>query len=324
MSYKPRFKITNNILLLIQDISKALGFLSGAKLKIQPTKLRKSNKIKTIQSSLAIEGNSLTIDQITAILLGKRVLAPKKDIIEVQNAIKVYEQIHNYDPLSLNDFLNAHKLLLQDLIEDNGQWRSKGVGIMQGNKIVHIAPKAKTVGQLMLELFDFLKSNKDLSWLIKACVFHYELELIHPFSDGNGRMGRLWQQIILMKEDKIFEYIPIETLIKDNQQQYYKVLRLCDNAGESTLFIEFMLDQIRYAINSYNENILSNVTTPHMRLEYARDYFVNRNFSRKEYILLHKDISTATASRDLKYAVEQKDLQKIGDKNQSFYRFRNY
>lgn len=324
MSYKPRFKITNNILLLIQDISKALGFLSGAKLKIQPTKLRKSNKIKTIQSSLAIEGNSLTIDQITAILLGKRVLAPKKDIIEVQNAIKVYEQICNYDPLSLNDFLNSHKLLLQDLIEDNGQWRSKGVGIMQGNKIVHIAPKAKTVGKLMLELFDFLKSNKDLSWLIKACVFHYELELIHPFSDGNGRMGRLWQQIILMKEDKIFEYIPIETLIKDNQEQYYEVLRLCDKAGESTLFIEFMLGQIRYAINSYNENILSNVTTPHMRLEYARDHFVNRNFSRKEYILLHKDISTATASRDLKYAVEQKALQKIGDKNQSFYRFRNY
>ena len=131
-------------------------------------------------------------------------------------------------------------------------------------------------------------------------------------------------KIILMKEDKIFEYIPIETLIKDNQQQYYEVLRLCDKAGESTLFIEFMLGQIRYAINSYNENILSNVTTPHMRLEYARDYFVNRNFSRKEYILLHKDISTATASRDLKYAVEQKALQKIGDKNQSFYRFKNY
>ena len=321
MSYKPPFKITNNILLLIQDISKSLGFLSGAKLKLQPTKLRKSNKIKTIQSSLAIEGNNLTIDQITAVLLGKRVLAPKKDIIEVQNAIKVYEQICNYNPLSLNDFLNSHKLLLQDLAEDNGKWRSGNVGIMRGNKVVHIAPKAKKVNDLMLELFDFLKSNKDVSWLIKACVFHYELELIHPFSDGNGRMGRLWQQIILMKEDKIFEYIPIEALIKDNQEQYYKVLGICDNLGESTLFVEFMLEQISHAIGSYNENILSNVNTPTMRLEYARDYFINKSFSRKEYILLHKNISTATASRDLKYALDQKKLQKIGDKNQSIYRF---
>ena len=321
MSYKPPFKITNNILLLIQDISKSLGFLSGAKLKLQPTTLRKSNKIQTIQSSLAIEGNNLTIDQITAVLLGKKVLAPKKDIIEVQNAIKVYEQICNYNPLSLNDFLNSHKLLLQDLAEDNGKWRSGNVGIMRGNKVVHIAPKAKKVNDLMLELFDFLKSNKDVSWLIKACVFHYELELIHPFSDGNGRMGRLWQQIILMKEDKIFEYIPIEALIKDNQEQYYKVLGICDNVGESTLFIEFMLEQISHAIGSYNENILSNVNTPTMRLEYARDYFINKSFSRKEYILLHKNISTATASRDLKYALDQKKLQRIGDKNQSIYRF---
>jgi len=321
MTYKPPFEITNNIVQAIQDISKALGFLSGAKIKTQPTELRKCNRIKTIQSSLAIEGNSLTVDQITAVLSGKKILAPQKDIIEVQNAIKVYDKIHSYNPLSIKDFLNAHKLLMENLADENGEWRSGAVGIIKGNKITHIAPQAKRVDKLMKDLFDFLKSSKDLSWLIKACVFHYELEFIHPFSDGNGRMGRLWQQVILMQEDSIFEYLPIETLIKDNQQQYYKVLGLCDKVGESTLFIEFMLKQIHLALADYSHNVLSKVTTPVARLEYAKGYFLDNNFSRKEYILLQKDISTATASRDLKYAVQQKLLQKLGNKNQSLYKF---
>lgn len=321
MSYQPPFNINNNILKLAQDISKALGFLSGAKLRAQPTQLRKSNKIKTIQSSLSIEGNSLTLKQITAILQGQRVLAPKKDISEAQNAIKVYEELNSYNPLSLKDFLNAHKVMMDGLITDNGKWRSSAVGIMQASKVAHLAPPAKRVGILMNDLFSFLKSSKALSWLIKACVFHYELEFTHPFSDGNGRMGRLWQQVILMQEDVIFEYLPIETLIKENQQQYYKVLGICDKAGESTIFIEFMLEQTLSALTDYNDNILSTVTTPSTRLEYAKECFANKTFSRKDYLLLHKDISTATASRDLKYASEKGSLYKLGNKNQTLYKF---
>jgi Fic family protein len=323
MSYRPPFKITNTILLHLQAVSKALGFLAGAKLEVQPTKLRKDNKIKTIQSSLAIEGNSLSTDQITAVLSGKRVLASKKDILEVQNAIQVYDQLSGYRAESTQDFLSAHKLLMQGLIEEAGVWRSGGVGIFKESKVAHMAPQAKKVNGLMKDLFAFIKSNKDISWLIKACVFHYELEFIHPFSDGNGRMGRLWQQVLLMKEDSIFEYIPIEMLIREHQEEYYKVLSKCDKLGHSTLFLEYMLEKISYALQDYSENMTSSIIFASDRMEYALKHFGDKIFSRKDYIKLHKDISTATASRDLKYATENNILEKIGKKNQTMYKFQS-
>ena len=321
MSYRPPFRITNNILTLVQDISKALGFLSGAKLRDKTLCLRKSNKIKTIQSSLSIEGNSLTVEQITDVLEGKRILAPKKDIEEAKNAIKVYDNLKNYDPLSIKSLLEAHKIMMGSLMPSSGKWRSSGVGIIQGEKVAHVAPPAKRVSILMEQLFSFLHIEKEISWTLKACIFHYELEFIHPFTDGNGRIGRLWQQLILMKEDSIYEYLPIETLIKNNQLLYYEVLGKCDQEGEATLFIEFMLERISEILSSYNRKNVSQVNTLKERLYFAKDYFKDKKFTRKEYILLHKDISTATASRDLVLGVSKRYLKKNGQKNQTQYRF---
>ncbi len=321
MNKKPSFTITAKILKLAQDISQKIGYLYGSKLTLAPVTLRKVNKIKTIQSSLAIEGNTLSADQITAILENKRVIAPKKEIIEVENAIHVYNKMREFNPISINSFLNAHKIMMKSLIKDNGLWRRGNVGIMQGNKVSRIAPQAKMLPKLMTKLFEFISSNEEISWLIKACIFHYELEFIHPFSDGNGRMGRLWQQLILMKEDKIFEYIPIETLIKENQHEYYEVLAQCDNLGQSTLFIEFMLQQIYICLAIYCDNTMSEINTPIARLNFAAENFQKQPFSRKDYILLHKNISTSTASRDLKLGINKHKLKNIGQNNQTLYKF---
>lgn len=320
MSYKPPYEITNTILKLIQQVFRELGLLSGAKLTYQSPHLRKSNRIKTIQSSLAIEGNTLSIEQITAVLEGKRVIAPKRDLIEAENALKVYHDISKYDALSIQDFLNCHMKLLSSLVKDNGVWRNKSVGILQGDKVAHVAPQAKMIPTLMHELFNYLNSTQETSWIIKACVFHYELEFIHPFSDGNGRMGRLWQQIILMKEDKIFEYLPIETLIKNNQLEYYNVLSRCDKLGNSTEFIEFMLQQILLSLTDFSINTISNINSCSSRIQFAIEHFQQQPFSRKDYILLHKNISSATASRDLKQGLKDKILQKLGQHNQTLYK----
>ncbi|WP_341757380.1 Fic family protein [Candidatus Tisiphia endosymbiont of Ditula angustiorana] len=321
MNNKPPFQVSNKVLTLLQDIAYELGILSGAKLSLPAVKLRKSNQIKTIHSSLAIEGNSLSLDQITNIIDGKPVLGPKNDIIEVNNAIKLYNNLHKLNPLLIDYLLEAHRLLMQELIVDNGYFRASGVGIFKGDEITHIAPKASRVPLLMDKLFQFIKQNKDIPWLIKACVFHYELAFIHPFSDGNGRMGRLWQQLLLMKADPIFKYIPVEVLIKNEQSEYYNVLAECDKAGESTLFIEFMATQILETLQLYVNNVVSPVKTPKSRLEFAKIKLPNSWFSRKDYILLHKDISSASASRDLIFGVKEGILTHKGIKNQTCYKF---
>ncbi len=190
--YKPTFTITNNILKLCQSIGKELGFLEGTKILTPSVQLRKDNQVKTIYSSLAIEGNRLSEELITQILEGKRVIiAPKNDIIEVQNALVVYKNLHQFNPVTQNSILEANKILMKSLIIENGIWRSVGV-IISKDVVSHVAPRAKMVPDLMNQLFNFLKNEAELPWLIKACVFHYELEFIHPFSDGNGRIGRLW------------------------------------------------------------------------------------------------------------------------------------
>ncbi|MGX6960178.1 MAG: Fic family protein [Rickettsia endosymbiont of Pentastiridius leporinus] len=325
MNKNPPFQITNKILKLLQDISYELGILLGAKLYIPPIKLRKNNQIKTLQSSLAIEGNTLSIEQVTDLINGKRVLAPKKDILEVKNAIKLYADLALFDPFSLESLLKAHEILMQGLIADNGCWRKGKAGIFKGNELVHLAPPANRITSLMQNLFDFIRPKNDIfddiSGIIKACIFHYEFEFIHPFSDGNGRIGRLWQQLLLMQTNKTFEYISVESLIRNNQVEYYNALRECDKLGESTLFIEFMLDQIVAALKLYSNNIIYEADTPLSRIEFAKFDLENKWFSRKDYILLHKNISTATASRDLLYGLEQGILESKGDKNQTYYRY---
>jgi Fic family protein len=321
MTYQPPFTITNNILKLCQSVSKALGFLEGTKILTPSVQLRKDNQIKTIQSSLAIEGNSLSEEHITHILEGKRVLAPENDIIEVENALKLYQTLSKFDALSISSILKAHSILMHSLLAESGQWRSGGVGIISKEGISHMAPQAKMVSGLMSQLFEFLKHEKELSWLIKACVFHYELEFIHPFSDGNGRMGRLWQQLLLMKEHDVFEYLSIESLIKENQKEYYKILSACDKQGESTLFIEFMLKIILESLSEYSRDLVLPNIDCGSRLKYSRRLLASKYFSRKDYILAHKNISMATASRDLKWGLENKLLLAKGSHNQIKYSY---
>lgn len=321
MNSTPPFKINTEILSKIKDISHELGVLSGAKLTPVPIKLRRNNKIKTIQASLGIEGNTLSIEQVTALLSGARVIAPKKDILEVNNAIKVYDDLKSWNPISINALKRAHRILMRDLIPDNGKFRTSNVGIYKGRDVIHVAPPAKNVDLLMHQLFAFIKNNQKLPWIIKSCVFHYELEFIHPFRDGNGRIGRLWQQLLLMKEDPVFEFISLESLIKLHQKKYYEVLELCDAAGESTLFIEFSLGIILMALQSYNNTALVQVNDIMSRFEYVHGIINSRSFSRKDYVNLLKSISTSTASRDLLHGVQKGILIKEGNANQTRYKF---
>lgn len=323
MNMIPPFKITPTILKFSQDISLELGKLTGAKIDLAPLRLRRLSRIKTIQASLAIEGNTLNIDQITDLLEGKRVIGPERDLIEVKNALELYERLSSLNPLSQSDFLASHKTLMKGLTDENGKWRSGGVGIFKGDHIAHLPPPAKRVPLLMKDLFSFLKGHKEIPWLLKACIFHYEFEFIHPFADGNGRMGRLWQQLLLMKEHAVFAYIPIEVLIRENQQDYYTVLGDCDKAGDSTLFIEFSLKQILKALQKYSETTRPVPADGSTRIDYAREKLIKDWFSRKDYRNLHKEISTATASRDLQKAVEDGILLKTGDKSKTRYAFVN-
>ena len=313
----PPYHITPEILKLITSISEKIGQLNAKYLDKPSPKLRKENRIKTIHSSLSIEGNTLSEDQITGLIENKRIVGPQKDIKEVLNAIKVYNQLQAFKFNSVNSFLRAHAILMEGLVQDNGKFRKKGVGIMAGNKIAHMAPPAENVTFLMNDLFGYLKSSKEIT-LIKSCVFHYEMEFIHPFMDGNGRMGRLWQTLILMNEYPVFEFIPFENIIHKTQREYYRALSLSDKAGNSTPFIEYMLNVINDALNTMLNGI-SRVMNTEDRLTYFSEIGA-AEFNRKDYMTVFKEISSATASRDLRLGVELGMFVKDGDKSKTKYR----
>ena len=245
--YTPPFTITSKIIDLISRISERIGEINSLESSTRNVQLRKENRIKTIHSSLAIENNSLSLEQITAIIEGKRVLGAPNEIQEVNNAVQTYDLLLSLDSTSEKDLLRAHKLMMSDLVSQNGKYRTGGVGIFDGSEVVHIAPPAERVPSLMADLFDWLK-NSDVHPLIKSCVFHYEFEFIHPFQDGNGRMGRLWQTVILKDWKDVFAWLPVESLIKENQSEYYKALNTSDSNADSTIFTEFMLGLLEKSI----------------------------------------------------------------------------
>lgn len=318
---KPPYEITGKILSQIATISERIGEINAVHLTKPPTELRKRNRIKTIQSSLEIEGNTLTVEQITGLLNNKRIIAPQKDIIEVKNAIEVYNRIKQFKVYSINSLCDAHKILMKELITNAGKLRTSSVGIVKGNELAHLAPPGEMVKPLINNLFNYLKKDDDLL-IIKSCVFHYEFEFIHPFLDGNGRMGRLWQTMILKEYSPVFEYLPIETLIKEKQQEYYNVLGKSDNKGTSTDFIEFMLKIIKNALDDLLKT--QNITLTNTdRIEKFKDLTGLNEFSRQDYMRAFKNISSATASRDLKDAVENGVIEKYGDKRTTKYKFKN-
>ncbi len=243
MAYVPPFSLSAEAIRLVAEISALMERYAYHQEQHASLKLRKANKIRTIQSSLAIEGNQLSTQQVTAIVEGRPVIAPIREIQEVKNALATYDLFSKLNPYSVKDLLKAHGQMMAALIDDAGHFRQRGVGVFAGKQAIHIAPPASQVPTLMQELFRWLRSSKD-HLLIRSCVFHYEFEFIHPFSDGNGRMGRLWQSLILSKLHPLFQHLPIETMIHHNQRKYYEAINRSSAVGDSGAFVEFMLGEI--------------------------------------------------------------------------------
>ena len=316
---KPPYEISPKIVKYVASISEKIGEVNAAHLNKPKTSLRKSNRIKTIQASLEIEGNTLTIEQITALVNNKRVLAPEKDILEVTNAIAVYDNIKQLNPESIRDFKSTHNILMSQLVKNAGKFRTTEVRIIKGSKLAHLAPPGHLVNSLMKDLFDFIKKDPEIP-LIKSCVFHYELEFIHPFIDGNGRMGRLWQTALLIQQYPVFEFVPIETIIKAKQKEYYNALSKSDKSGNSTVFIIFMLNVIDLSLDHLLKTQRVNLSE-FERIQLFKEMIGSQQFSRKDYLRQYLEISPATASRDLKKAAERNLIRKFGDKRMTRYKF---
>lgn len=242
--YKPPFHMTDKMTSLIAEISEQVGRITVLQEGTISPHLRRENRIRTIHSSLAIEHNSLSLEQVTAILDGKRVLGNPNEIKEVQNAYEAYELMLRLNPASVDDLLKAHKLMMNGLVSENGRFRSGGVGVFDGEVLIHMAPPAEFVPEHIQNLFAWYQKS-ELHPLIKSAIFHYEFEFIHPFADGNGRMGRMWHSLLLGKWKEMFFWLPIEELIQSRQKEYYDALGAADKQADSAGFVELILEIIR-------------------------------------------------------------------------------
>ena len=314
MSYEPPFKITSKAINLISQIS---ADIERFKIRLEQedgVRLRKINRMKTIQGSLAIEGNTLTEEQVTALIEGKHVIAPMREVQEVKNAIKVYEKCMSFNPYKEKDLLKAHGILTMGLLDNPGHFRKGGVCIAGKNGISHIAPPADRVPFLMNDLFDWLKST-DVHPLIKSCVFHYEFEFIHPFEDGNGRMGRLWHSRILADWNPIFIHLPTENMILKNQAAYYKALEQSTDENDSGIFIDFMLEIIVKTMKNSRKKSTVNETvneTVNPIIKYLKE---NPEIS-YEQLAEKMGKSRATISRKISELKKAGIIKRIGaDKN---------
>ena len=256
-TYIPPFTVSTKAINLIAEISAQVERYAIRLEQADGLKLRKANRIKTIHSSLAIEGNHLSEDEVEDIINGKKVVAPLKEIQEVKNAIRTYELYKSLDPFNIKDLLRAYSVMMEALIDRPGHFRNGGVGVVEGEKCIHLAPPPQRVPQLMGDLFNWLK-NADDHLLIRSCVFHFEFEFIHPFADGNGRMGRLWQSLILGKLHPLFEYLPVENMVYSNQEKYYDAIAESSNKADSGPFIDFMLEEILNTLKKHQREPIQN------------------------------------------------------------------
>ena len=252
-TYSPPFRMTDEITNLISEISEMLGALSVDTHFSPDPVLRRKNRMRTIHSSLAIEQNTLSLDQVTAVIEGKRVFGPPKDIQEVKNAFEAYERMGALDPLSMDDLLTAHRLMMRDLIPDAGCFRSGNVGVFQGDQLVHAGTPAQYVPEVMAQLFSWLRSAT-VHPLVKGCLFHFEFETIHPFSDGNGRTGRLWHSLILQQWRPILAWLPVESMVREHQEEYYQTLNGGQRQGDGTDFTAFMLRMLRSTLEEIRQD----------------------------------------------------------------------
>ena len=309
---QPPFEINERIMADVIEIAELVGRVSVTdKISMNPT-LRRTNRIQTIYSSLAIEQNTLDIEQVTAVLSGKRVIAPPKDIAEVQNAYEIYDNIDKLNPYSIDDLLKAHSVMERGLLNDAGEFRSRPVGVAdsEGN-ILHFGTLPQYVPKLVQELLEWTEKS-EIHLLIKSCVFHYEFELIHPFADGNGRMGRLWHTLLLSKWNPIFAWLPIESIIHDNQSEYYNAINVSNNNGNSTVFIEFMLSVIKQALQeSINDKPKNISSKSDLRWNKINDYLETHEYILNSDVQKLLGVSSATATRILVGFMKDGKLKRI-------------
>ena len=311
---KPPFEITNAIIGYVAEIAELVGNLTSTNQLSANPNLRRTNRIRTIHGSLAIEQNTLTLEQVTAVLNGKQVLAPPKDIAEVKNAYEIYERLDELDPYSVDDLLIAHGIMTRGLVDEAGMFRSKPVGVVdQEGHVLHFGTLPQYVPDLVMELLNWVK-NSDVHMLIRSCVFHYEFELIHPFADGNGRVGRLWHTLLLSKWNPAFAWLPVESIIHDRQQEHYAAINASNDAGESTVFIEFMLSAIKAslmdAINASDEMSDGQMDKATMRWKQIQGYLKTHDYIMNADVRALCGVSAATANRILAGLVEENKIVK--------------
>ena len=325
---KPPFDVTNQMIDYVSKISELVGKLSAASALSTNPMLRRSNRIRTIHGSLAIEQNTLTLEQVTAVLNGKHVLAPPKDIAEVKNAYEIYERLNELDPYSVDDLLTAHGIMTRGLVEECGIFRTRPVGVVdREGRVLHFGTFPQYVPDLVMELLDWTKTS-EVHMLIRSCVFHYELELIHPFADGNGRVGRLWHTLLLSKWNPAFAWLPVESIIHDRQQAYYAAINASNAAGESTGFIEFMLSAIEASlievVNMSDKVSDGTMDRAAFRWSKIQQYLENHDHIMNADVRRLCGVSAATANRILTGFVAKEKLSKYREGGHWAYRLQGY
>ena len=324
INQKPPFEITNQIIDYVAEIAELVGRLTVfSPLSTSPT-LRRANRIRTIHGSLAIEQNTLSLEQVTAVLNGKQVLAPPKDIAEVKNAYEIYERLDELDPYSVDDLLTAHGIMTRGLVEESGMFRTRPVGVVDSEgHVLHFGTLPQYVPDLVMELLDWAKTS-EVHMLIRSCVFHYEFELIHPFADGNGRVGRLWHTLLLSKWNPAFAWLPVESIIHDRQQEYYDAINASNDAGVSTVFIEFMLSAIKAslmdAINTSDKMSDGKLDKATLRWNMIQEHLKTHDYIMNADVRELCRVSAATANRILAGFVTEGKLNKCYEGGHWVYR----
>lgn len=324
ISKKPPFEITNAIISYVAEIAELVGKVTSTdRLTSNPT-LRRINRIRTIYGSLAIEQNTLSVEQMTAVIDGKLVLAPPKDIAEVKNAYEIYERLDELDPYSVDDLLAAHGVMTRGLVDESGVFRSRPVGVAdQEGNILHLGTLPQYIPDLVMELLEWVKCS-DIHMLIRSCVFHYELELIHPFADGNGRVGRLWHTLLLSRWNPVFAWLPVESIIHARQQEYYAAINTSNAAGESTVFIEFMLSAIKAslieAVDTRDGMSDEPMDRSAVRWKQIEDFLQSHPYVMNADVRVLCNVSAATANRILAGLAAEGKLVKCREHGHWAYR----
>lgn len=319
-SYNPPFDITNKIITTVAEIAELIGRLTSTDMLSSNPILRRSNRIRSIHGSLAIEQNTLSLEQVTAVINGKHVIAPPKDIEEVKNAYEIYERLDELNPYSIEDLLTSHRIMTRGLVKESGVFRSRPVGVVdQEGSVLHIGAFPQYVPGLVKELMDWT-NNSDLHMLIRSCVFHYELEFIHPFEDGNGRVGRLWHTLLLSRWNPVFAWLPVESIIHERQEEYYSAINESNNQGQSSPFIEFMLSAIKESLLDAIGMSCGTLDKSGMRMRQIENYLKEHPFIMNADVRRLFGVSSATANRILALLVSDGKLSKCREGGHWAYR----